>query len=298
MRSRSHGIDGVRTPVRLARAASVSFPLMSRTMMVLAATLLILVIAHPSQAQSGLVSWYKADGNAIDDAGPNQGIPSGNVSYVEGVVDKAFKFGGAGIDGIMLPDSPSLAITKSLTISAFVFVNQYPAPGNIQGCIVFRGDQRAGFDPYVLSVTPQGSLLFHVASLTGIADMEAGIAKGKWVAVTATLDDATGLMSLYQNGFLVNRIQTSVRPFATLDQRATSGVAIGNCPCRSDSPFHQPFDGMIDEVKIFNTVVPPNPTSSAGGDGKGGSVRPGTSRGRAVPGGDARETRPKPLGSR
>jgi hypothetical protein len=230
------------------------------TMKTLRALLVLAVLAGHASAETSLVSWYRAEGNVADFTGSNTGVLTGAASFGAGAVGQAFKFGGV-TDSVRLADSLSLTITRSLTISAYVYVNAFPASTSAQGCIVFRGDQRPGFDPYVLSVQPSGLLTFHVATIvngvdSGI-DLTAGIASGQWVAVTATLDDATGVMSLYENGFLVNRTVTPVRPFATLDPGQNPGVGIGNHSGQPMSTQHQPFNGLIDEVKIYNTVVPP-----------------------------------------
>jgi hypothetical protein len=214
----------------------------------------------PAAAQAGLVSWYRADGSAIDATGANNGVLTGAATFANGFTGHAFKFGGT-TDSVRLPDSASLAITGSLTISAYVDVTALPLPGSTQAPIVFRGDQRPGFDPYVLSVTPDARLNFHVATIvngvdTG-ADLSAGIPFGRWVAVTATLDDATGAMSLYENGYLVGRKVTNIRPFGALDPTQNPGVGIGNHSGQPSSTQHQPFNGLIDEVKIYNTVEPP-----------------------------------------
>jgi hypothetical protein len=229
-------------------------------MKTLSAVVVLMALAFPAAAQTGLVGWYRAEGNALDTAGANNGILTGAASFANGFTGQAFKFGGS-TDSVRLPDSPSLAITGSLTISAHVYLTALPSPDGVQAPIVFRGDQRPGFDPYVLSVTPDAGLNFHVASIvngvdTG-ADLSAGIPLGQWVAVTATLDDATGVMSLYENGYLVGRKVTEIRPFGALDPAQNPGVGIGNHSGQPSSTQHQPFNGLIDEVKIYNTVVPP-----------------------------------------
>ena len=54
---------------------------------------------------SGLVSWWGADGNALDSVGTNNGILQGTVSFTNGLFGQAFLFNGGYVE---VPDSPSL----------------------------------------------------------------------------------------------------------------------------------------------------------------------------------------------
>src|SRR5262249_20982804 len=98
-------------------------------------------------APSGLVAWWRADGNAFDSVGVANGSPSGGVSFTPGQVGSAFSFNG--VDGaINVPDVPGLALTQSISIEAWVFVTNSPS---VTGMILFRGDTRSGLDPYFIS---------------------------------------------------------------------------------------------------------------------------------------------------
>lgn len=55
--------------------------------------------------QGGLVSWWKADGDARDAAGNNHGALVGAASYTDGLFGKAFQFDGGHVE---VPDSPTL----------------------------------------------------------------------------------------------------------------------------------------------------------------------------------------------
>src|SRR5205807_5409 len=100
-----------------------------------------------------------------------------------------------------------------------------------------------------------GNLHFGIWSATQNAEISAPIQLNQWVRVTATLDGATGNMTLYENRVSVASATTSVRPVRDLDPTQLPGIAIGN----SNDPinFNYPFDGTIDELKVYNTVVVP-----------------------------------------
>ena len=73
--------------------------------------------APAATTPDGLVSWWRGEENAADATGQNPGILVGNVTYVDGVVGRAFHFGGAGY--LEVPVSLSLE-PSTLTVVAWV----------------------------------------------------------------------------------------------------------------------------------------------------------------------------------
>ena len=58
-------------------------------------------------------------------------------------------------------------------------------------------------------------------------------------------------MTLYVNGAVVNQTTTTIRPFGDLDPNSNPGIGIGNLQDGNG----QGFDGLIDEVEIFNRAL-------------------------------------------
>jgi len=83
-------------------------------------------------APSGLVAWWRAESNAQDSAGENNGSIVGNIAYIDGQVGQAFSFDGN--SHISVPASQSLDVGtgSGLTIECWVF----PACGGVglAGC--------------------------------------------------------------------------------------------------------------------------------------------------------------------
>jgi hypothetical protein len=77
---------------------------------------------------------------------------------------------------------------------------------------------------------------------------------GAWTHVAATLDDATGLMTLYTNAVVAAQTTTTVRPLGPLDPNYQPGVGIGN---HSSQPgvFNFPFRGRIDELSVYSRAL-------------------------------------------
>src|ERR1035438_4635261 len=67
---------------------------------------------------SGLVSWWRAEGNALDEAGTNNGTLVGNTTYGPGRVGQAFVLDGSG-DGVSVGNPPNLQL-QNFTIEAWV----------------------------------------------------------------------------------------------------------------------------------------------------------------------------------
>jgi hypothetical protein len=155
---------------------------------------------------------------------------------------------------VFIPDSPSLALTQSITLEAYIDPLFVPFTSAEQ--IVFRGDDRIALDPYSLAIA-NGELQFEV---TNSSNDEADLAVpfttvNQWSYVAGTLDDATGVMDLYLNGNLVATGTTAIRPYAFLDASQNPGLGIGNV---QSSNYNEWFDGYIDEVRISNQALLPN----------------------------------------
>ncbi len=199
----------------------------------------------------GLVSHWTAENTALDAEGRNDGLTVNGTSYTSGQVGQGFLFDGVD-DGILLEDSSSLQLTRSLTIEAWVRADSLPTQ---HGMILFRGDDRSGVDPYQLYVNSDGTIRFGISDENAGAGLQTDMPLGEFVYVAGTLDDATGEMSLYLNGVLVSQRQTDVRPFRNLDPSRNPGLGIGNHGGGSTSPHNFPFHGVIDELKIHDVAL-------------------------------------------
>jgi hypothetical protein len=218
---------------------------------------------------SGIVSWWSANNTAADVYGLNNAILTG-VTYASGEVGQAFSFDGTD-DSAKVADSSSLAFTASFTIEGWIKVNGLPGSGS-HGEIMFRGAD-GGPTPYSLSVEPNGNLQFMVTPAgdnNSSLQTQTPIPTGQWTHIAATLDDATGLMSLYVSGALAGQTITDVRPFATLNSSGNPGVGIGNS--NDPASYNFPFNGLIDELSVYNRALTPGEVLGIYKDGSSGKV--------------------------
>ncbi|HEX3857718.1 MAG TPA: LamG-like jellyroll fold domain-containing protein [Verrucomicrobiae bacterium] len=217
---------------------------------------------------SGMVGWWRAENNALDSAGTNNGTLVGGTGYSPGMVGTAFQFIG-GNSGVALGDPTDLHFTNSFTIEGWVKVQILPGPAGYNlGQIIFRGDTRTYFDPYFLCVLNTGSFRFHLedAAANGVDLDTAPFSINQWKHVAAVFNGTTGLMQIFVNGQLAAQTTTAIRPFQDLDPGYNPGIAIGN----TENGI-EPFVGLIDELTIFKRAISSNEVASiyrAGSAGK------------------------------
>src|SRR5204862_3772869 len=106
-----------------------------------------------------LVSWWRAENNAADFTGSNNGILQNGTTFATGMVGQAFNLDGND-DFVDVPDSASLdAISSAITVEAWIKPEVPVLSG--EGRIFARRDPfiREGFS---VEVTGSGALLINV----------------------------------------------------------------------------------------------------------------------------------------
>lgn len=168
---------------------------------------------------------------------------------------------GVGLDvngrsgGLLVPDSPDLALTRSMTVQAWIYLRSLPAEGQ-QSQIFFRGDDRLGNDPYDLNIH-NGGVSFGVGKLSDDgAYVATEIPLRQWVRITASYDDEQHELRLWVGNQLVSTRRTQRKPYAELDTRFSPGIGIGNVQ-NDRGPHNQPLNGMIVDLRLYPTVIEP-----------------------------------------
>ena len=214
----------------------------------------------------GIVSWWRADGDATDFVGGNDGTISNGAGFAAGQNGQGFDFdapiGGANEDRIEIPDDPSLDLTL-LTIEAWIKVDSLPTGGS--SVIVGKG-VTASSDNYELLVNENQELQFfsYNAGFHGVTATGSGITLGQFHHVAATVDGST--VRLYVDGQLVHE-QAQAAPLVPNNGPLLIGTL--------EPHFANRFDGVIDELAIYNRPLSGGEIVrlfAAGGLAKGGSV--------------------------
>jgi hypothetical protein len=130
----------------------------------------------------GLVSWWQAEGNALDAQAANSGALVGPVAFVAGRIGQAFRFDGNGY--VEVPRLDSLE-PSTVTVAAWVR-GVAPGPGRY---ILSKGAFGCFAASYALYTGSNGELYFYVSdgnSFSLSPSGGTGVWDGQWHFVAGT----------------------------------------------------------------------------------------------------------------
>ncbi|MGC2063788.1 MAG: LamG domain-containing protein, partial [Thermodesulfovibrionales bacterium] len=197
---------------------------------------------------AGLVSWWSADGDANDSVDGNNGALMNSTTYGQGMVGPAFSFDGVD-DFIEIPDSPALAIADAISIDAWFKTNTLIHGAPIYNRRVAVANDLGGvsleLNNYSTNTNTIGLNLFINGGWKTLYAPAEAITIGRWYHVAGTYNGT--VMRLYLDGIEVNSMAVN----GPITIAGTPSVVIGrNVP--TPSIF---FNGLIDEVEIFNRAL-------------------------------------------
>lgn len=202
-------------------------------------------------APSGMVSWWPGEENANDIIGTNHGTLNNGASFAAGLVDQAFSVNGIGAY-VEVPNSPSLQISGALSVDCWV----YPLP-HVGGGIVTNTDNALegagwqigyygtnlppGVNPQFVNFTINASF----STYSTLVSPANSVPLYTWTHIAATSDGTT--MRLYING-----VETGSAP--SLPVLASTFTTLLGAYQRNGVK-EQFFNGLIDEVEVFNRAL-------------------------------------------
>jgi hypothetical protein len=214
--------------------------------------------ATPTQPIPNLAAYWPLDTDASDVSGtspPNNGtlnsgavidatdkspVPAGNVASC----NFPTLGGGSRID---VPDSASLSITGSLSITAWVKSNLTFPSTDLQEIV---GKWKSGDGGYRFTLNTGGGIQFTLYSAagvpTGISGTNKFVTTGNWAHVAGTYDSTTGALHFYVDGAQSSDTGTASGPPADGTSALIIGLDSGN-----------EFNGHIDEVRIYSRCLTP-----------------------------------------
>lgn len=198
--------------------------------------------ADPTQA-----ACWRFEGSAVDgSAYANHGVAT-SVSWAAGHAGgQAVRTTAPG--AIRVADSPSLNVTAAITLEMWVRADSLPTAPARAGLIDDNGQ-------YGLFVHPGGELLCVLAGVSNVARAAGQLPLAAWTHVACSWDGAA--ITLYVNGVAVLGVPATgaIDPVG-----ASDGMAIGG-----NSPAGDAFDGLIDDVRVWNVARSPTDVCRAAG---------------------------------
>ncbi len=228
---------------RFKRASQL--PLLAGSLVLLLGLVSLTDARVPEPKMSGPAGWWRAEGNARDSAGANNGVIEGAVSFAPG---RGFIFNGFDAD-VKIPASASLDVGKGTGFTVAAWID--PEKVDIGLPIIEWNSGLVGLGLWVIADFGPGGLYaemtddhFHphvVVSAAGVLRPHA------LQHVAFTYDQHKGMGALYVNGEVI--ALTFVGRFASL----TDGdVYLGLHPYGEDAGAR--FAGQIGEVQVFSSL--------------------------------------------
>src|ERR1044071_892620 len=214
-------------------------------------------------ALSGLVSWWPAEGNAVDVVGGNSGVLSTNVTFAPGKVGQSFNFDGI-TASVQVPDAPSLRFTSAMTIEAWIYPRQ--SGGGRFREIVSKWEGGSNQRSYTCNIYPDGRFTFSLAiggssSVNNVFSIGT-IPTNTWTHVAGIYNGSSLL--IYINGQLNNSAPS------------TNGIFPGTAPLIIGSTLFSGsfFDGLIDEASVYNRALSTSEIAAIYNAGSAGKCAP------------------------
>src|SRR5581483_6715243 len=184
-----------------------------------------------------IVRWWKAETNALDVYGTNNGTISGSLNYATGKVGQAFSFDGQG-GYIQVADSPCLNFGTNSPVTDELWA--YRTGSENVMCFVGKRDTNCGATwEYQMAFDPTNGMYFNSSSAGVYTGIQMPV--DTWLHLAATFDGGT--LSFYTNGVLAATNTGTLGPAnnAPLEIGSSGGCSL--------------FHGLIDELAIYNRAL-------------------------------------------
>lgn len=203
--------------------------------------LLVACLAAPLAAQctlppSGLVSWWSAEGDAIDRSGGNNGTLTGATTFSTGMVGQGFKLGGAFTDAVNVGAAANLQL-QDFTIEGWVSrASTLKASLSGDGAVIFG----FGSNGYGFGMLDDGRLLLTKIDVDGVTSTTLKVTDLNFHHVAVTKSGTTVI-------FYVDGVAETAPAYDKV-YSFTTNASVGARVDNSTSGFL----GVIDEPAVYN----------------------------------------------
>lgn len=242
---RPDGIPAAKPPVQAK----------SRMPIIIGAVILLAIVAgaglflfwKSTPRLPGMVALWKADGNAKDSIGGNNGDLMNGAAFDRGVIGRAFSFNG-NKQYVEVPGNPAISPTGPFT--AMAWVKYVKLIGSRGGAVLAKGvDAEAAID-WAMTVCNNHKLRPHanVGNSWVYFDCATTLKPGVWYHVALVYDGAS------VKGFVNGALDGSQAVSGEL-QATDSSLKIGSYAPVNGTMSKCFFAGDIDEVALFNRAL-------------------------------------------
>ena len=222
---------------------------------------------HDAFVANGLVAHYCFDGDAHDcSRHDNDAKTQGKVTYVDGVIGKAIRFGGLDTPGYLeVTNSQSLLFSDAATVAFWLKINDAAGQtsndctgakiDNAPQTIIAKGSDRVGFVLWSGADDGPRRTVFATHSHTPRhveLYSEKGTPPRTWVHV-AMITGKSGTQ-IYHDGKLIG---SDKRPVEFSDPNKAPlhiGIQSGEGSCRQ---WWAPLNGDLDDLRVYNRALKP-----------------------------------------
>lgn len=213
--------------------------------LVLISIMLVLCFTNTvfGSTEDGMAAFYKFDGDLADSSGNgNNGTAVGNITFVPGINGNAAAFDGSSY--IEVPDSASLDLTKTFSISVWVY-KDFNSLQNKAPIVTKQSDQVIKQYPYnFFDKLQQPNLSLGITTGAKETDSRVIVDMHKWELLTYTYDGST--VTLYVGG--ENKYSM---PYNNELLVSTGKLFIGKMFMSKDYYYK----GYMDDLRIYNKTL-------------------------------------------
>jgi len=208
------------------------------------------LMSFPSYAS--LIAHYKADGDATDSVGTNNGILNNGASFAAGSRGQAFDFDGIN-DSISIADNELLNVASAITIAAWVRPESEGSTDGTTG-ILWKGNSIGNLSGQSYAFLQSGSgVTFRLGEGSTLFQTQyINLSLNTFTHIAGTFDGS--VMNLYVNGVLAT---TSINVPNSINNSSNDLLIGGSTlnPSFGGDPTRFYFDGQIDDVKIYGNAL-------------------------------------------
>lgn len=223
------------------------------------------------QPPSGMVAWWGGDNNALDMVNGNNGTPQGGATYAAGKVGQAFSLNGVN-SYVSIPDNASLRATGAISIDFWANFNDINSTHTLMEkendyYLVWTSDK-------VLRIYFTDALdgLYHISASAPLPSLQSGVWHHFAFTAVDPIGNSAADIRIYVDGVEQSVTDGSIPSHAAAGWYAgtAGGLRIG---ARTVTGYEDFFNGLIDEVEIFNRVLSASEIAAIYNAGSAGKCR-------------------------